>query len=218
MLSVFAIMHQKEDNNVWHASVRDFCWFETKQCLRSAPSTPVMARFSKKPPSFAAPKARRPPPIFVQQRAGLGSNYEIEHFPDPGSLEEQKQIPAPPPVSVPSMSLYPQHVQTTMTREALYTYQPNVYRSQKSGPSEPPPIKDWPRPIDAQRSKGSSASKARLREDSTSTTRTTAKGKAPMTPQQVQAELSRASTKTSSRSGSSHRPPPPVPACSSSSA
>ncbi len=112
-----------------------------------------MSRFAKKPPSFAVPKPRRPPPIFVQHRAGLGSNYEIEHFPDPGSLEEQPLpeppvLPAKPPVN--AMALYPQQVQASMMREVQYTQPLNVYRANTgaSGASEPPPVRglakaDW---------------------------------------------------------------------------
>lgn len=46
-----------------------------------------------KPPSFAAPKPRRPPPVFVHQRAGLSSQVEIEHFSDVMSTESQVLSP-----------------------------------------------------------------------------------------------------------------------------
>jgi len=112
-----------------------------------------MSRFSKKPPSLAAPKPRRPPPIFVQHRAGLSSNYEIEHFPDPGSLEEPPlpqppALPAKPPVN--AMSLYPQQVQSSMMREVKNTQPLNVYRADQ-GATEPPPVRDWPKKIGEER-------------------------------------------------------------------
>lgn len=139
---------------VWHAGVRFYNWFETKQCIRSNPTTPVMSRFgSKKPASLVAPKARRPPPLFIQQRAGLSSNYEIEHFPDPGSLEEQpvppessRQLPA---FAKAAVSLYPHHMQVALQVDASGTSsQPNVYRTnQDADHSEPLPIRDWPKRI-----------------------------------------------------------------------
>ena len=106
-----------------------------------------MSRFASfasrtKPPSFAVPKPRRPPPMFVHQRAGLASSVEIEHFPDPGSLDENH--PASPPmlppipsqvlamyskaqgVSIPSeargaLSLYPAHIQSSMLSNTAST-------------------------------------------------------------------------------------------------
>ena len=116
LLVIFAIMHQKEDAGVWRACTREFPWFATKQCIRSTPNSPMGARFvaprspsfslpfgrlrsprqiangqaqsyaPPKPPSFAAPKPRRPPPVFVHQRAGLSSQVEIEHTGDDSQL------------------------------------------------------------------------------------------------------------------------------------
>lgn len=150
MLTIFAIMHQKEDASVWHSTVCDFPWFETKQCIRSAPNSPMMSRFVKsKSPSLVAPKPRRapPPPIFIHGRAGLSSRVEIEHFTDIASLEEQ---PLPPPPMVPpqaALSFYPQHVQSSIqSHSGPTTYQNNTYYSSDRGAS-PPPIRNWPRPI-----------------------------------------------------------------------
>lgn len=159
VLTVFTVMHQKDDCKVWHTSVRDFPWFATKASLGSAPNTPVGTKFvGKKPPSFAVPKPRRPPPIFVQQRAGLSSQYEIEHFPDPGSLEAPPvaQVPLAPHVSTKptALSLYPQYVQSTIlkndpqqtvTSQVPAYQQSSTYYSSNPG-SSPPPIKNWPPP------------------------------------------------------------------------
>ncbi|KAL5529222.1 hypothetical protein ACEPAG_5196 [Sanghuangporus baumii] len=153
MLTIFSIMHQKEDGSVWRSTVCDFPWFQTKLCIRSAPSSPNIARFVKsKSSSLVVPKPRRapPPPIFIHGRAGLGSQVEIEHFTDIGSIEEQRiASPPPPPVPRPAaISLYPQHVQSTMraTDAPMSTYQNSTYYAANRGAS-PPPIRDWPRPI-----------------------------------------------------------------------
>ena len=163
VLTIFAIVHQKEDTRIWHTGVRDFPWFNTKLCLGSAPSSPMQSshRLAKpKLPSLAAPKPRRPPPIFVAQRAGLGSNIEIEHFPDPGSLEEAP-LPALPSVSqVPtSVSLYPHHVQASVRQTPSYQPPNNTYYPSRIGPgSSPPPIRDWPRPLASTNTHASSSS------------------------------------------------------------
>ncbi|KAI5122084.1 hypothetical protein M0805_006066 [Coniferiporia weirii] len=150
LLSLFAIMHRKEeDGGVWQTSVREFPWFETKQCLRSTPNSPVGARFVKtKLPSLVAPKPRRPPPVFVHQRAGLSSAVEIEHFTDIASAEEQPLPPNPTvvaPTASNALSFYPQHVQTTM-QVTTTTYGSNTYYPSNPGPS-PPPIRNWPLPM-----------------------------------------------------------------------
>lgn len=154
-------MHQKEDASVWRSTVCDFPWFQTKLCIRSAPNSPIMSRFSKsKPPSFAVPKPRRAPPapIFIHGRAGLGSRVEIEHFTDIGSLEEQRSPASPPPpqaggIAPPppaAISLYPQHVQSSIrgVNTPVTTYQTGTYYlSAENRGASPPPIRDWPRSI-----------------------------------------------------------------------
>ncbi|OCB84254.1 hypothetical protein A7U60_g8932 [Sanghuangporus baumii] len=152
LLTIFSIMHQKEDASVWRSAVCDFPWFQTKLCIRSAPNSPIIARFVKsKSPSLVVPKPRRapPPPIFIHGRAGLGSQVEIEHFTEIGSIEEQRIASPPPAVPRPAaISLYPQHVQSTMraTNAPVTTYQSSTYYTENRGTS-PPPIRDWPRPI-----------------------------------------------------------------------
>lgn len=153
MLTIFTIVHQKENAGIWQSGVRDFPWFKTRLCLGSVPNSPVLSatRFSKpKLPSLAAPKPRRPPPIFVAQRAGLGSNIEIEHFPDPGSIEDAPLPSLPPAVSQmdAAVSLYPQHVQASVRQAPTYQPANNTYYPSRTGPgSSPPPIRDWPRPM-----------------------------------------------------------------------
>ncbi|THH05452.1 hypothetical protein EW145_g4780 [Phellinidium pouzarii] len=149
LLMGFVIVHQKEDTGVWYTNVREFSWFETKQCLRSAPNSPIGpgARFVKqKLPSLVAPKPRRPP-VFVHQRAGLSSRVEIEHFTDVATIEEQPLPPNPVVVALAAsnpFAFYPAHVQTSM--QASSTHQNNSYYPSNPGPS-PPPIRNWPRPI-----------------------------------------------------------------------
>jgi len=200
ILAVFAIIHSKEDDKIWHAGVGSYTWFETKQCIRSAPSTPIMSRFAKKPPSFAVPKPRRPPSIFVQHRAGLGSNYEIEHFPDPGSLEEQPLpkppvLPAKPPVN--AMALYPQQVQASMMREVQNTQPLNVYRSNTgaNGASEPPPVRDWPKQIGEER-----PSRERRNRDRAATTASASRSGQPQPPQLRPLMLGRSTSRSVTRS------------------
>ncbi|KAH8117355.1 hypothetical protein DFH11DRAFT_1004863 [Phellopilus nigrolimitatus] len=127
LLASFAIAHQKENNGVWRAGVREFPWFETKQSLRSAPTSPIMSRFGRaKSPSLAVPTPRRPPPHFVHGRAGLDSRVEIEHFTDVASLEEQPLPPAPAalaPTAPNALAFYPQHVQSTMKNVPTYLRQ-----------------------------------------------------------------------------------------------
>jgi len=144
-LTLGAIMHQKEDCRVWHSGVRQFPWFALREPLRSAPATPIKQMFQRKAPSLFAPKARRPPPIFIQERAGINPKYEIEHFQDPSSvLERPALLPAaPPPAMQNAMSFYPTHVQNSM-RTVLP--QASVFSSAHRGPT-PPPIRNWPRPM-----------------------------------------------------------------------
>lgn len=190
-------MHQNEDASVWRATVCDFPWFATRQCIRSAPASPVMARFAKsKSPSLIVPKPRRAPPqpLFIHGRAGLGSRVEIEHFTDVGSLESQPvpasslHVAAPPAAA---LSFYPQHVQTTM--QVPTTYQSNSYSSANRGAS-PPPIRNWPRRI------GSEAPGER-----TLSERAMQKQRAPPEPRRSDSDAS----SSSQRTGRMRAPPPP---------
>lgn len=170
LLTIFAMLHQREDPPVWKSSVCEFPWFGTRQCLRSIPSSPVMSRFSRaKSPSLVIPKPYRPAPqlIFNHGRAGLGSQVEIEHFTDVMSSEGQS-IQSPysemsvnnfnnfnsivPPVSIPApvaSNLYPSYVQRAGTKKT-YPYQlyDNTYHTaNRASGSSPPPIRNWPKPI-----------------------------------------------------------------------
>ncbi|EJD05838.1 uncharacterized protein FOMMEDRAFT_139172 [Fomitiporia mediterranea MF3/22] len=199
-LTVFSIMHQKEDASVWRSTVVEFPWFETKQCIRSAPNSPIMARFVKsKSPSLVVPKPRRvpPPPLFIHGRAGLGSRVEIEHFTDIASLEEQQSPPFVPVAAPPAAySFYPQHVQATM-QAAPTVYRSNSYNAADHG-STPPPIRDWPRLI------GSSSTSNALGLEGPMTERAAQKQRAPA-PVRSNSEVSSSSQK----SGRMRAPPPP---------
>ncbi|TDL27380.1 hypothetical protein BD410DRAFT_417095 [Rickenella mellea] len=138
LLIIFSAMHQKEDNQVWQAGVRDFPWFRMQQCLRS-PSEPV--KTAPRTLSLKAPRPRRaaPAPVFVDRQTDLSTKYEIEHYSPPAATADQpgpSRQPLPPIHAMRNYnSLYPQHVQASISHPPPpVPFQP--------GPS-PPPLGDW---------------------------------------------------------------------------
>jgi len=135
-----AIIRQKRDPQIWRANVIEFWRFDTRHDLRSAPASPSLPRFQKTSEMFA-PQPRRPPPIAVYAyRSGMGPEYQIEHF-RPSSPVAERPIPTKPPVgaksSMPTSSLYPQHLHSSLTPQKP---------SQPSPASPPPPLGKWPHP------------------------------------------------------------------------
>jgi len=131
-----AIIRQKRDPQIWHASAIEFWRFDARHDLRSAPTSPSLPRFHKTP-VLVAPQPRRPPPTAVYAyRAGMGPEYQIEHFRPSSSAAER---PVPPiyaaQSSMPASSLYPQHLHSSLTPQP----------SRPSPASPPPPLGNWPR-------------------------------------------------------------------------
>jgi len=125
-----AIIRQKRDPQIWHASVVEICWCDTRHDLRSAPTSPSLPRFYKTL-DVIAPQPRPPPPLAIYAyRAGMGPEYHIEHFrPDP-----KRSVPAIAHSPSPT-SLYPQHINSSLTPQQLT----------RPCPSPPPPLGHWPR-------------------------------------------------------------------------
>jgi hypothetical protein len=134
------MIHHKRDPQVWHASVIEFWRSDTRHGLRSAPASPSLPHFDKTPQMFA-PQPRRPPPTAVYAyRSGMGPEYDIEHF-RPSSPDAERSVPMIPPVganpSMPTSSLYPQHLHSSLTPQMP---------SQPVPTPPPPPLGKWPNP------------------------------------------------------------------------
>jgi len=133
-----AIIRQNRDPQIWHASVIELCWCDTRHDLRSAPASPNLPRFLKTP-QLIAPQPRHPPPIAVYAyRAGMGPEYQIEHFRPPSPVAERPvpSMPATAYSSMPASSLYPQHLRSSLPLQL----------PRPSPASPPPPLGNWPRP------------------------------------------------------------------------
>lgn len=151
-LVCMAIIRQQQDRQIWHASVIEFCRFDTRHGLRSTPTSPSLPRFHKTP-EMAAPQPRRPfPKAVYAYRSGMGPEYQIEHF-RPSSPVAERPAPLIPTAApfqysrqstravaaqplAPAPSLYPQHLHSSLTPQ-----QPS-----RLTPSSPPPLGNWPRP------------------------------------------------------------------------
>jgi hypothetical protein len=146
-----AIIRQKQDPQIWHASVAEVCRSDTRHGLGSAPTSPSLPRFHKMP-EMIAPQPRRPLPTAVYSyRSGMGPEYQIEHF-RPSSPVAERPTPLTASValfrysqqkshavvaqpSVPAPSLYPQHLRSSLAQQPSGTISPS-----------PPPLGNWPRP------------------------------------------------------------------------
>jgi len=148
-----AIIRQQRDPQIWHASVKEICRSpSSRQSLGSAPASPSLPRFQKEIPDVVAPQPRLPPPTAINvYRSGQGPEYDIGHPQRPSSPAAVRPVPpipvAAPPSrlltraaarqsAVPVPSLYPQHLQSSVTRPP----QPS-----QPSPASPPPLGDWPR-------------------------------------------------------------------------
>jgi len=133
-----AIIRQKRDSQIWHASVIEFCRTDTRHDLRSTPASPILPHFHKAH-EVIAPQPRRPPPtVIYAYRSGMGPEYQIEHF-HPSSLFATRPIPpiiAGAQSSMPAASLYPQHLHSSLT----------LQQPLRPSPASPPPLGNWPRP------------------------------------------------------------------------
>jgi len=146
-----AIVRQKQDPQIWHSSVVEFCRFDTRHGLGSTPTSPNLPRFHKTP-EMVAPQPRRPFPTAVYSyRSGMGPEYQIEHFrpPSPAAERPAPLIPTAAPTQysrqstrlapnqplVPAPSLYPRHLHSSLTPQ-----QPS-----RPTPASPPPLGNWPR-------------------------------------------------------------------------
>jgi len=152
VLACTAIIRQKEDPEIWHASVRDVCQSATKFSLGSRPNSPTLPRFNKPVVDVFAPQPRRPvAPVFYSQRSGINPEYDIEHYHPSNQAAERPMPPIPaaaPPQhlrqstrsaavlpTVTAPSFYPQHIHSSIT--------PRQTMQQTS--VSPPPLGNWPR-------------------------------------------------------------------------
>ncbi|KAF9227538.1 hypothetical protein BS17DRAFT_773924 [Gyrodon lividus] len=95
LLLIFtAVTHQRDDPGVWNYSARNLRLVTARQCLSSAPSSPSAPRFNKRAPmDIYTPHPVRPAPVPAYfYRAGLGSEYEIEHFRPAFTATEQMDV------------------------------------------------------------------------------------------------------------------------------
>ncbi|KAL4077017.1 hypothetical protein V8B97DRAFT_1915194 [Scleroderma yunnanense] len=90
LLICTAIAYQRDNPDIWNSTVRRLRWSVGRQSLRTPPSSPIMSRFSKRIEPFPAvtyapqPVRPIPRPVYIDHdRAGLGSEYEIERYQSP---------------------------------------------------------------------------------------------------------------------------------------
>lgn len=113
LLVVTAVTTQRVDPGVWHHNVRYLRIETTRQCLPSAQNSPTTPRFIKGRGTSEAykPRSLRPDPQhpIYGHRAGLDSEYEIEHYrpyvPEHMPVDSALSLPEAPSVSYPSPAL-----------------------------------------------------------------------------------------------------------------
>lgn len=146
------IIRQKQDGQIWHASVREVCRNKSKYVLESTPNSPDLPRFHKAIPPIA-PQPRRPAiNMEYSYRSGMGPEYQIEHY-TPTTQAAERPVPPVPAAapyhymkqstraaaatqsSAPAPSLYPQHLNSSLTS----SQQP------RASTASPPPLGNWPR-------------------------------------------------------------------------
>jgi hypothetical protein len=164
-LTVCTIIHQTEDSQVWHATVRDYPWFSNRssQRLHSAPSSPMAEKGMAH--TVAAPKPRHPMPSLSSEKWVMENSLpqrppqthdfnDVKHsyaqeapaVPEPTSAESGKyQRPVLPKIdTVPT--LYPAQVQSVSpptTRSSM------KLQSARVEPT-PPALGKWPQKTQAE--------------------------------------------------------------------
>jgi hypothetical protein len=156
LLVVLVIINRNNESpRIWECTIHNF-----PPLTSSRSNAPVLPRFSKdKMTEVVSPAPRRPNTVpsalYSMRSAGLGSQYQIEHFKPPA------HAPGPPLPSSPVVSpgdylhrspstagnvqaavaLYPQFL------SSAYVTQPPPARTQPSQHvnRSPPPLGDWPR-------------------------------------------------------------------------
>jgi len=151
MLVVLSVLHHKTDSRIWQYNIHNFPSLDPAP-LPSAPATPILPRFRGKPPVVVSPKPRRPdvvPAALYSYRSGLGSQYEIEHYRPPSASAERPVPPIPVAApyqplrtttqagTLPSVTLYPQHMQS-VSQQSPQTL------PQSHSPPAPLPLGSWP--------------------------------------------------------------------------
>ncbi|KAG2116754.1 uncharacterized protein F5147DRAFT_674277 [Suillus discolor] len=177
LLFVTAVTTQWTDPGVWHHNVRYLRMVSTRQCLPSAQNSPITPRFVKGRGTSEAHKPRSlrpvaPNPVYGY-RAGLGPEYEIEHYrphetqhnPVDSALSLRETMPAhsvsyPSPARVysqrirglipPEMDLPPLpsrlHTAITYSKSVQSSISAHEARASSPSPSHPYSLPfDWPR-------------------------------------------------------------------------
>ncbi|KAG1782732.1 hypothetical protein EV702DRAFT_1066396 [Suillus placidus] len=164
LLVVTAVTTQRIDPGVWHHNIRYLRIETTRQCLPSAQNSPTTPRFviGRGASEAHNPRSLRPvaPNPVYGHRAGLDSEYEIEHYrpyepqhmPVDSALSLPEAIPAPS-VSYPSPAhVYSQRIRglipPQMDLSSPVQSSIPVQEARASPPSPSPPSSspfDWPR-------------------------------------------------------------------------
>ncbi|KAG1832171.1 hypothetical protein EV424DRAFT_1640903 [Suillus variegatus] len=177
LLFVTAVTTQWTDPGVWHHNVRYLRMESTRQCLPSAQNSPITPRFVKGRGTSEVHKPRSlrpvaPNPVYGY-RAGLGPEYEIEHYrphetqhnPVDSALSLRETMPAhsvsyPSPARVysqrirglipPEMDLPPLpsrlHTAITYSKSVQSSISAHEARASSPSPSHPSSLPfDWPR-------------------------------------------------------------------------
>ncbi|KAG1877877.1 hypothetical protein DFJ58DRAFT_753076 [Suillus subalutaceus] len=176
LLVVTAVTTQAIDPGVWHHNVRYLRIETTRQCLPSAQNSPTTPRFVKGRGTSVAHKPRSPRPVALNpdygHRAGLDSEYEIEHYrphePQHIPVDSALSLPEAPSVSYPSPALVysqrirglippqmdlppapaPSRLNTSITYSKSLQSSIPAQEARASPPSPSPPSSspfDWPR-------------------------------------------------------------------------
>ena len=208
-----AIIRQKQDSQIWHASVLEVCRNKSKHVLGSTPNSPILPRFHKPIPPIVSQRRRPAPYMGYAYRSGMGPEYQIEHYTPPAQVAERPVPPVPTAapyhyvkqstraasakLSASAPSLYPQPLQSSLTS----SQQP------RASAASPPSLGKWPR-ANAMEQPVSIKRKPPLPDFKlppvTSATSATSLNAATSTSRPVRPSGPR----TRSRSGELHRPPP----------
>lgn len=131
-LSLSAVLHQEDGDDVWQAGVRFYPWYSNREELQSAPASPT--RQWPKPLHLATPRPLRTSQP-QRQMSIEKSAYPVERV----QKQEQgygysRQEPAPMQQhSAEPQSLYPAQLKSNLPR----------HETGRTG-ATPPPLGDWP--------------------------------------------------------------------------
>ncbi|TFK54985.1 hypothetical protein OE88DRAFT_1653581 [Heliocybe sulcata] len=146
-LTMLAVVHQKQNTDVWHTGVRAFCWFGSHENLESP--TVSSTRPGRSDAAALQPQPRHiPPPIFTRfSLQAAEKNPAMNVLPGRTSPPPSHAYPARQHMRQASatnhVSLYPQHIQKNLP--TTYAASPSSVQAAIARSVSPPPLGEWPR-------------------------------------------------------------------------